>query len=152
MKGSETPRGPALPPSVDGPCRTASPRGRRPAAVSCLPRAHTQDRKERGSWDHPQHLHSFLVCVCVVRFIRKSPYVFPLEPLCLWKCSYIQEKDMCAGLSYGQLGTVLLHVYNCLNVNYKSPCVGKVLSWKKSFYVRMLKYRYIKYCFVSAWL
>ena len=38
--------------------------------------------------------------------MRKSPYVLPFEPLCLWKCSYIQEKDVCAGLSYGQLGTV----------------------------------------------
>lgn len=110
MKGSETPPGACAAPAVDGPCRTASPRapplhGRRPAAVSCQARTLRTGRSE-GRGTPPQHLHSFLVCVCVVRFMRKSPYVFPLELLCLWKCSYIQEKDVCAGLYYGQLGTV----------------------------------------------
>ena len=57
---------------------------------------------------------------------------------------------VCIMVSWGLC--LLLHAYNCLNVNYRSPYVGKVLSWKKSFYVGMLKYQYIKYCFVNAWL
>ena len=105
MKGSETPPGAcAAPPLWTGPA-TPPLHCRRPAAVSCQARTLRTGRSE-GRGTPPQHLHSFLVCVCVVRFIRKSPYVFPLEPLCLWKCSYIQEKDVCAGLYYGQLGTV----------------------------------------------
>ena len=153
MKGSETPPGAcAAPPR----CGRALPHrlstARCPAAVSCQARTLRTGRSE-GRGTPPQHLHSFLVCVCVVRFIRKSPYVFPLEPLCLWKCSYIQEKDVCAGLYYGQLGTV--SASTCVQLpecQLQITLCGKSIKLEKVLLVGMLKYQYIKYCFVSAWL
>lgn len=129
---SEAPLGAcAAPPSVAGPCphRPPGPGAQRGSCHSLRARGRTQNGEEllRGAL---LHLHCFLVCVCVVHFIRKSPYVFPSEPLCLWKCSRIREKGVCAGLSY-QLRDCVRDVCNCPNVNYRSPCVGKSIKLEK---------------------
>lgn len=127
--GARRPSRPARPlPLWPGPAH-AAPRGLAPGAATRSGRGRSQNGEELLRGAH-LHLHSFLVCDCVVHFIRKSPYVFPSEPLCLWKCSRIREKGVCAGLSY-RLRDCVRDVCNCPNVNFRSLCVGKSIKLEK---------------------
>ena len=98
---------------------------------SQCPRVYFQDGKEGNLWGSPLAPSLFLVCVCVAYFIRKSTYLFPFEPPCLGNV-IISRRSVCWFILWSVWGLyLLLHAYNCLNANYRSPCVGKSVKLEK---------------------